>query len=89
VHKTRTRNIPKLDPYAKFHEMQEVLTPEKSTQLELEEYINIFSVTQILNIVLILRAQSGRGRKLFTHLQLVPKSRICGSLHPLPYVFMV
>jgi hypothetical protein len=27
----------------------------------------------------------GRGVKLTTHLQLVPRSRICGSIHPLPH----
>jgi hypothetical protein len=28
---------------------------------------------------------SGRGVKLTSHLQLVPRSRKCGSIHPLPY----
>jgi hypothetical protein len=28
---------------------------------------------------------SGRGVKLTTHLQLVPRSRKCGSMHPLPH----
>jgi hypothetical protein len=32
-----------------------------------------------------LREQSGRGVKLTNHLQLVPRSRKCGSIHPLPY----
>jgi hypothetical protein len=30
------------------------------------------------------KAWSGRGVKLTTHLQLVPRSRKCGSIHPLP-----
>jgi hypothetical protein len=30
------------------------------------------------------RDKSGRGVKLTTHLQLVPRSRKCGSIHPLP-----
>jgi hypothetical protein len=34
------------------------------------------------------RGSSGRGVKLTTHLQLVPRSRKCGSIHPLPYAFM-
>jgi hypothetical protein len=29
---------------------------------------------------------SGRGVKLTTHLQLVPSSRKCGSIHPLPHI---
>jgi hypothetical protein len=32
------------------------------------------------------RGQSGRGVKLTTHLQLVPKSRKCGPIHPLPHM---
>jgi hypothetical protein len=32
------------------------------------------------------RGQSGRGVKLTTHLQLVPRSRKCGSIHPLPHL---
>jgi hypothetical protein len=35
--------------------------------------------------VLFPRALSGRGVKLTTHLQLVPRSRKCGSIHPSPY----
>jgi hypothetical protein len=31
------------------------------------------------------RGWSGRGVKLTTHLQLVLRSRKCGSIHPLPY----
>jgi hypothetical protein len=31
------------------------------------------------------RGQSGRGVKLITHLQIVPRSRKCGSIHPLPH----
>jgi hypothetical protein len=31
------------------------------------------------------RGWSGRGVKLTTHLQLVPRSRKCGSIHPLPH----
>jgi hypothetical protein len=31
------------------------------------------------------RGLSGRGVKLTTHLQLVPRSRKCGSIHPLPH----
>jgi hypothetical protein len=31
------------------------------------------------------RGQSGRGVKQTTHLQLVPRSRKCGSIHPLPH----
>jgi hypothetical protein len=31
------------------------------------------------------RGESGRGVKLTTHLQLVPRSRKCGSIHPLPH----
>jgi hypothetical protein len=31
------------------------------------------------------RGQSGRGVKLTTHLHLVPRSRIRGSIHPLPH----
>jgi hypothetical protein len=31
------------------------------------------------------RGSSGRGVKLTTHLQLVPRSRKCGSIHPLPH----
>jgi hypothetical protein len=31
------------------------------------------------------RGYSGRGVKLTTHLQLVPGSRKCGSIHPLPH----
>jgi hypothetical protein len=31
------------------------------------------------------REESGRGVKLTTHLQLVPRSRKCGSIHPLPH----
>jgi hypothetical protein len=31
------------------------------------------------------RGYSGRGVKLTTHLQLVPRSRKCGSIHPLPH----
>jgi hypothetical protein len=31
------------------------------------------------------RGYSGRGVKLTTHLQLVPRPRICGSIHSLPY----
>jgi hypothetical protein len=31
------------------------------------------------------RGWSGRGVKLTTHLQLVPRSRKYGSVHPLPY----
>jgi hypothetical protein len=34
---------------------------------------------------LFLRGSSGRGVKLTTHLQLVPRSRRCGSIHPLPH----
>jgi hypothetical protein len=34
------------------------------------------------------RGQSGRGVRLTTHLQLVPRSRKCGSIHPLPQAFM-
>jgi hypothetical protein len=29
--------------------------------------------------------ESGQGVKLTTHLQLVPRSRKCGSIHPLPH----
>jgi hypothetical protein len=32
------------------------------------------------------RGYSGRGVKLTAHLQLVPRSRICGSIYPLPHV---
>jgi hypothetical protein len=32
-----------------------------------------------------LRGKSSRGVKLTTHLQLVPRSRKCGSIHPLPH----
>jgi hypothetical protein len=32
------------------------------------------------------RGKSGRGVKLTTHLQLVPRSRKFGSIHPLPYL---
>jgi hypothetical protein len=31
------------------------------------------------------RVESGRGVKLTTHLQLVPRSRKCGSIHPFPH----
>jgi hypothetical protein len=31
------------------------------------------------------RGLSGRGVKLTTHLQLVPRSRKCGPIHPLPH----
>jgi hypothetical protein len=31
------------------------------------------------------RGYSGRGVKLTAHLQLVPRSRKCGSIHPLPH----
>jgi hypothetical protein len=31
------------------------------------------------------RGKSGRGMKLTTHLQLVPRSRKCGCIHPLPH----
>jgi hypothetical protein len=31
------------------------------------------------------RGLSGRGVNLTTHLQLVPRSRKCGSIHPLPH----
>jgi hypothetical protein len=31
------------------------------------------------------RGKSGRGVKLTIHLQLVPRSRKCGSIHPLPH----
>jgi hypothetical protein len=31
------------------------------------------------------RGQSGRGVKLTTHLRLMPRSRQCGSMHPLLY----
>jgi hypothetical protein len=34
------------------------------------------------------RGLSGRGVKLTTRLQLVPRSRKCVSIHPLPYAFM-
>jgi hypothetical protein len=34
------------------------------------------------------RGWSGRGVKLTTHLKLVPRSRKCGSIYPLPYAFM-
>jgi hypothetical protein len=34
------------------------------------------------------RGWSGRDVKLTTHLQLVLRSRKCGSIHPLPYAFM-
>jgi hypothetical protein len=30
--------------------------------------------------------ESGRGVKLTTHLQLVPRSRKCGSIYPLPHM---
>jgi hypothetical protein len=29
--------------------------------------------------------QSGRGMKVITHPQLVPRSRKCGATHPLPH----
>jgi hypothetical protein len=32
------------------------------------------------------RGYSGRGVNLTTHLQLVPRSRKCGSIHPLPHM---
>jgi hypothetical protein len=35
--------------------------------------------------LLFLRGQSGWGVKLTTHLQLVPRSRKCGSIHPFPH----
>jgi hypothetical protein len=35
---------------------------------------------------LVPRAQSGRGLKLTTHLQLVSRSRKCRSIHPLPHM---
>jgi hypothetical protein len=38
-------------------------------------------------LVLFPRELSGRGVKLTTHLQLVPRSRKCGSTHPLPHTF--
>jgi hypothetical protein len=31
------------------------------------------------------RGESGRGMKLTTHFQLVPRSRKCGYIHPLPH----
>jgi hypothetical protein len=34
---------------------------------------------------LFLRGQSSRGVRLTTHLQLVPRSRICWPIHPLPH----
>jgi hypothetical protein len=34
------------------------------------------------------RGLSSRGVKLTTHLQLVPRSRKCGSIHSIPYAFM-
>jgi hypothetical protein len=34
------------------------------------------------------RRYSGRVMKLTTHLQIVPRSRKCGSVHPPPYAFM-
>jgi hypothetical protein len=33
----------------------------------------------------LLRVSNYRGVKLTTHLQLVPRSRKCGSIHPLPH----
>jgi hypothetical protein len=32
------------------------------------------------------RGESGQGMKLTNHLQLMPRSRKCGSIHPLPHM---
>jgi hypothetical protein len=39
------------------------------------------------NWVLFLWGLNGRGMKLTTHLQLVPRLGKCGSIHPLPHIF--
>jgi len=40
-------------------------------------------------IIIIIIISSGRGVKLTTHLHLVPMTRMCGAIPPLPqYIFM-
>jgi hypothetical protein len=45
--------------------------------------VGFFLVQLILNFVSVI--QHIRGVKLTTHLQLVPRSRKCDSIHPLPH----